>query len=276
MANLIPQVIIPIAGALLGGLFSSSSARSNAAAAEQAARLQWDIADRIQKREQELFDIWKQDYLPCEQALRAEVCSMPVYEVQYDTAAQRAITQVRRQFSRARRDALACLDTHCAGAYCGLTKDLAIAEANAAAWAATTAMRTEEALKFQRDQQRREEQHRITNTGRQAYQQSRGAEIAANIAGTQAGAARQAASNQSAAAGYFLQQAFRGFGGMFPQQSAMTAPTGVYQVPVMPDEFGFNPDAGQVNVNVFSGQNLADGMSLDDALLAGPFDTPMI
>lgn len=196
-----------VAGSIIGALLSSSSASSNAAAASEAAALQYQIAKRVQDRLDTLFDLWSTQYKACELALKNEVCALKNYVPQYQTVANRALTEVRRQFTRARVDALKCLPLNCVGASCAVEGQLNIAEAGAAAWAMNAAIRTEDLRRDVFNRSIREEKYRMAAFGRQHYMNVNAELATAQMYGAIAASARQAASSSSYGVGRFIQQA---------------------------------------------------------------------
>lgn len=244
-------------GAIVGGLLSADAAGDSAQAAAQAAELQYKIATRIQDREDELFELWRTEYKGCELALKNAVCNLTSYEPQYETAARRSITQVRRQFARARRDALACLDAHCVGAACGITRDIALAEASAASWAANVAIKVEDEKKLVRDQQVLENKFRVAALGHQSYFSTAGSQLAATIYGRVGDAAARMAASNSGAAGYYLQRAVSNFGRAFGENFG--------QAPTFNVNFDGRTYAGQAastQADPFAGGNTFDVGSL--------------
>jgi len=195
------------------GLISSiSSARQQQKAANAAYQQQYEIADRIQDFEEELQQLWRDEYKACEIAFKDEVCNMQVYEANTKLAARKAQTAVRREFMGAACKIQQCLDKECIGASCAIERDLAFAEANAAVSAMNAAVVGEEARKLARDQLRREEQYRVVGLGHQAYASTNGSALAAQIYGNYAQTASAAASRSGQAAGQYLNRLVRSIG----------------------------------------------------------------
>ena len=229
-------------GGLLGGLASSESSRGNARAAMYAANLQWQIANRIQAIEEELFALWRQEIRPMELVLNDELQTLPPYRVQYATAAARAITEVRRQFSVARRKQLECMDVHCVGAAVGSARDMSLGEAMTSGWAATLMTRAEDALQRSIAHQQRQEKLGLVQYAHEAYFSTDQTAVAAGIADRLMRSAASSASSQAQAAGYMVTTGLQGLfkeGGLFsdkrnpvPAQGARTAePTQQAQTP---------------------------------------------
>lgn len=205
-------------GGLLGGLASSESSRGNARAAMYAANLQWQIANRIQAIEEELFALWRQEVRPMELTLNNEIQGLQPYRLQYATATARAITEVRRQFSVARRKQQECFDVHCVGAIVGSARDMSMGEAMAAGWASTLMMRAEDAMRRSIDHQQRQEKLGMIQYGHEAYFSTDQTAVAAGIADRLMRSASASASNQANAAGYMVTTGLQGLfkeGGLF-------------------------------------------------------------
>lgn len=198
--------IIGAAGGLIGGLLASESSRDTAQAAQYAAQLQWDIANRAEALKEELITLWRQEYLTDELALNREIQGLTPYQVQYATAASRAIVEVRKQFGLAHRKALECLDVHCVGAAVATSRDMATNEAMAAAWAAGLMERAEDAMARSVDHQQRQEQVQMVQFAHKGYFNTDQTMLAARIAGNLSSSAAASASNQAAAAGYLVTQ----------------------------------------------------------------------
>lgn len=196
--------IIGAAGGLIGGLLASESSRESASAAQYAAQLQWDIANRIQARRDELFALWRQEYKPLELNLQAELAALPGYVPQYATAVARGVSEVRKQFSIARRKALECMPVRCVGAQFAAVRDLALNEALAAGWAGGLMSRAEDTMKRSLDHQQRQERLTLAQFAHQAYFSTDGTQLAVQIADRQQRTAAQAASNNAEAAGRMI------------------------------------------------------------------------
>ena len=202
--------LISAGGNLLGGLVGSSNSRDNAEAALAAAQMNWEIANRVQVLEEELFALWRGEYLPMELALNDEIQALPGYQVQYQTAASRAVVEVRRQFSKVRRKTLECMDVHCVGAAVAQIRDLSLHEAMAAGWAASLMHRAEDALKRSLDHQQRQERLGLVQFAHQAYHSTDQTTVAANIADRLMKSSAKSASDQAFGAGYMVAQGIQG------------------------------------------------------------------
>lgn len=70
--------------------------------ADRTADKQYDIADRQMRIAEEEYQRYKDHYVECEDALAAEICAMECAETDYETRADRATRDVRKQFAIAR------------------------------------------------------------------------------------------------------------------------------------------------------------------------------
>ncbi|TGZ98715.1 hypothetical protein [Rodentibacter pneumotropicus] len=82
------------------------------------------------------------------------------YQVDYETAKNRAVTQARSEFSRARDKVQRESNIHCVGATRTALRQLQVAEAKAVVLATNQAIRFEEERKHQRESQYREEMYK--------------------------------------------------------------------------------------------------------------------
>lgn len=73
------------------------------ASADRTADLQYDIADRQMRIAEEEYQRYKDNYVECEDALAAEICATECEAPDYDVRADRALRDVRKQFSMARK-----------------------------------------------------------------------------------------------------------------------------------------------------------------------------
>lgn len=260
--------VIGAAGGLIGGLLASESSRDTAQSAQYAAQLQWDIANRVQAIADEMQGIWRQYYMRMEVDLNDEIQALPPYQVQYATAANRAIVEVRKQFGLARRKTLECMDIHCVGAAISTVRDMATGEALAAGWAATLMIRGEDAMKRSVDHQQRQEQLAIAQFAHKAYFSTDGTMLAAKIAQGLQTSAAQSASNQAGAAGYMITSGLRslfGEGGVFSDKKNPNPQTSQTSAGVQVQPAGTNAT-----------QRLFEAPASDDTgRSANPFDTPI-
>ena len=72
------------------------------ASQDRTADLQYDIANRQMLIAEEEYQRYKDNYVECEDALAAEICAMECEVVDYETRADRAMRDVRRQYGIAR------------------------------------------------------------------------------------------------------------------------------------------------------------------------------
>lgn len=81
---------------------------------DRTADLQYDIADRQMSIAEEEYARYKNNYIACEDALAAEICAMECPEVDYDTRANRAMVDVRKQFALGRKKIERMRSRYCA------------------------------------------------------------------------------------------------------------------------------------------------------------------
>ena len=203
---------------VVGAVISSNSAANTAGVARQAADLQWDIANRIQMRDEEMHAIWRSDFRDGELALRSRVSQLRTDPINYSRAGGRPIPELRRQFSEARASTLRTVAKYCTLPPAGLANDIAVMQAGAEVWAANAIIRAEEGLKRTLDVQYRAERLQMAQMGRGAYFKPGGGEMAAQIARQLQLQASAAASQQSGAAArlatmgfQFAQQAYQNY-----------------------------------------------------------------
>lgn len=140
------------------------------AAAFYFADKQHDVAKQAQNRFDEiwnnqkdkgdkLFNHWWDNSRPIEIAMLGEARGREQrgYQVDYDTAKNRAVATARSEFSRARDKVRRESQIHCVGATRTALRQLQIAEAKAVVLATNSAIRFEEERKHQRESQYREE-----------------------------------------------------------------------------------------------------------------------
>lgn len=131
---------------------------------------QHDVAKQAQNRFDEiwanqkdkgdkLFSHWYDNSRPIEISMLSEARAREQrgYQVDYETAKNRAISTARSEFSRARDKVQRESNIHCVGATRTALRQLHAAEARAAVLATNQAIRMEEERKHQRESQYREE-----------------------------------------------------------------------------------------------------------------------
>lgn len=136
---------------------------------------QHDVAKQAQNRFDEIwhnqkdksdkfFAHWWDNGRPIEIAMlnEARAREQAGYQVDYETAMQRAVTTARAEFSRAREKVRRETPIHCVGASRTALRQLRIAEAKAVVYATNSAIRFEEERKHQRESQYREEVYKWT------------------------------------------------------------------------------------------------------------------
>lgn len=101
------------------------------ASADRNADLAYDIANRQMVIAEEEYDRYKEVYVECEDALAAEICAMECPEPDYDTRADRALRDVRKQFTIARKQLERNRRRYCMSDqlrdHCEMSKDEALA-----------------------------------------------------------------------------------------------------------------------------------------------------
>lgn len=136
---------------------------------------QHDVAKQAQNRFDEIwhnqkdksdkfFAHWWDNGRPIEIAMlnEARAREQDGYQVDYETAMQRAVTTARAEFSWAREKVRRETPIHCVGASRTALRQLRIAEAKAVVYATNSAVRFEEDRKHQRESQYREEVYKWT------------------------------------------------------------------------------------------------------------------
>lgn len=210
--------MVAIAGVVIGaiGLISSIlTAANQTEAAKYSVNRQMDIANRVQAREDEFYRLWQDEYLRCELDYAYEVYDEKTRTVDAKTVSVRAAISVKRQFARAEQDSLRCLPTYCVGAAAGIRRSIVMAEATAAVWASTAAIRSEDERIHVINTRRREEMWRVANIGHGAYFNTNGSFVAASAMDRLGQAAERAAGEASTAAGYYAQRLLSNGSSMF-------------------------------------------------------------
>lgn len=187
---------------LLGGLTGGG----NSDAAKYLADKQYEIADAVQRREDRLFQVWRDHYKACELALKNEICRLPVFTLFPSQRAHWAIFDTQTAFWRTAYDIEETVMQTCGTVSCSTDSYLAMTKAGVSAWAANAVIRGDENLLPTRRQQRYEELSRLAAFGHKAYFNSRGAELAIGVYGQAAQMALRQQNNTASALGYFLQR----------------------------------------------------------------------
>lgn len=115
-----------------------------AAAADYAADKQYDIADRQMKIAEDEYARYKEHFFCNEHAMAKEACDIEVPEADYETRANRAMADVRREFAAARRKMSRSRSRYCLADFSRTLCALEASEARAIASARDTAYRFEE------------------------------------------------------------------------------------------------------------------------------------
>lgn len=213
--------MVAIAGVVIGaiGLISSIlTAANQTEAAKYSVNRQMDIANRVQAREDEFYRLWQDEYLRCELDYAYEVYGEQARQVDEPTIAIRAAISVKRQFARAESDSLRCLPVYCVGAAAGIRRSVVLAEATAAVWASTSAIRSEDERVHTLNTRRREEMWRVAGIGHGAYFNTNGSFVAAQAMDRLGQAAERAAGEASTAAGYYAQRLMSNGSSLFSSQ----------------------------------------------------------
>ena len=115
-----------------------------AAAADHAADRQWDIANRQMEIAEEEYERYKEFFICNEHKMADEACEIEVPTADYDTRADRAQADVRREFATARRRLNRTRSRYCLADFSRALCQIDAAEARAVAAARDTAYRHEE------------------------------------------------------------------------------------------------------------------------------------
>jgi hypothetical protein len=102
-------------------------------AAEDAADKQYDIADRQQTIADEEYGRYSVHFAPCENTTVDTVCQRPEYTEDIEAQANRAVADVRLQFTIARQQLQRRRNRYCLGAVLAGEREIAIEEARATA-----------------------------------------------------------------------------------------------------------------------------------------------
>lgn len=127
--------------------------------AKQAQNRFDEIWQNQKDKSDKLFSHWYDNSRPIEISMlnEARAREQRGYQVDYETAKNRAISTARSEFSRARDKVQRESNIHCVGATRTALRQLHAAEARAAVLATNQAIRMEEERKHQRESQYREE-----------------------------------------------------------------------------------------------------------------------
>lgn len=210
----------------LDDLFGDLLGGDSGDAAKYMADKQWEVANKIQLREELLFGMWYYDYRPYEIAIKDRIFAMPRYEPQYERMHNEGATHAQGAFFRADDELFEFISRREGRVSPGMTQSIQMAEAGIGAWIGNSLMRMEESRKITRNQRRREEQYRIIALYHKNYFSTHGAEIAIQAYGQAASMAMKQQSDRSSAMGYYLQQivGFGGRAGWFGESSTSNTP----------------------------------------------------
>lgn len=104
-------------------------------AAKDAAAKQYNIANRQQNIAEEEYARYKQHFAACENKTIDEECARPEYSEDIEAQANRAVVEVRKQFSLARQQLQRRRQRYCIGSIIYQEQQLAVEEARAIAQA---------------------------------------------------------------------------------------------------------------------------------------------
>lgn len=253
-------------GDLFGGLLGGGD-QGSAQAASYAAEKQYEIARRVEAREDELFRLWRTVYKPIELELADEYDALEPYTPQTTTAQVRVLTDVRKTFAKARLDARACMDVHCVGAHLALVREMGMTEARSAAWAMSLAGRAEEQKARDLDLQYRKEKQNLAQLGHGAYFSDDAARLGVQISDHLAKVAADARDAASAGAGFVAEK-------LTTQLQRQFAPTGSLGKRGTPAPIAQSKPTTVVNVTNYNAINKGDESgSLDVLPEAGSLDS---
>lgn len=130
--------------------------------AKQAQRRFDEIWHNQKDKSDKFFAHWWENGRPLEIAMlnEARAREQRGYQVDYETAKNRAITTSRSEFAKAREKVMRESRIHCVGASRAALRQLHAAEARAVVLATNQAIRMEEERKHQRESQYREESYK--------------------------------------------------------------------------------------------------------------------
>ncbi|WP_439327583.1 hypothetical protein [Lonepinella sp. BR2357] len=130
--------------------------------AKQAQNRFDEIWNNQKDKSDKLFNHWYDNSRPIEIDMLNEsrAREQAGYQVDYETAKNRAVAMARSEFSRARDKTRRESNIHCVGATRTALRQLQLAEARAAVLATNQAIRMEEERKHQRESQYREETYK--------------------------------------------------------------------------------------------------------------------
>ena len=215
----------------IGDIFGGLTGSKNADAAKYAADRQWEIANKIQTREEFRHQIWRDHYKQAELRLKNEVCQRPIAIADYGLAEMQLSRAVTSAYQRVSSKIERGIDLQCTRFSCGNDTMVELSRAGVAVWAASMTFRADEDRAWARNQQRYEDKARVAAFGSRAYFATRGAQLAMGVYAQSAEMALRQQSNMSSALGYFLQRglsyaASEGwFGSNSSNQSTITAST---------------------------------------------------
>jgi hypothetical protein len=135
-------------------------------AAKDAADKQYDLANRQMVIAEEEYARFKEHFAPCENATADEECARPEYTEPIEDEANRAVVEVRMQFSNAQLQLQRRRNRYCVGAAIAGDREFAIQQALAVGQAKERARRFLEGRQFDRQQVYYNRKMQALNLGR--------------------------------------------------------------------------------------------------------------
>lgn len=194
--------IFDIFDGILGGI----TGRNNADAAKYAADRQWEIADKIQRREEFGHRVWQDHYREAELRLKNEICQTPRVYLDPVVTSIKIGRRIDKAFERTALKIERGIDLSCARFTCGNDSMQTLSRAGIHVWAAGMSFRADEDRALARNQQRYEDKARTAAFGHKSYFDTRGAQLAMGVYAQSAAMSLRQQNNTSAAMGYFLQR----------------------------------------------------------------------
>ncbi|WP_333679857.1 hypothetical protein [Dyella sp.] len=155
-------------------------------AAKDAADKQYDIANRQQTIADDEYARYSAHFAPCENATIDAECARPEYTEDIETEANRAVADIRRQFTVARQQLQRRRQRYCVGPMLAQERQLAIEEARAVADAKEKVRRYLEERQEQRRDKYFNRKLQLFNIGRGIKADAIG-ELNQSLAGVTAG-----------------------------------------------------------------------------------------
>ncbi|WP_157651718.1 hypothetical protein [Burkholderia ubonensis] len=135
-------------------------------AAKDAANKQYDLANRQLTIAEEEYARFKAHFAPCENATIDAECARPEYTEPIEDEANRAVVEIRAQFSNVQQQAQRRRNRYCVGATIATDRQLAIEQARASGEAKERVRRYLENRQFDRQQAYFNRKLQLFNIGR--------------------------------------------------------------------------------------------------------------